>query len=223
MQVRADIERPIATPGRSLGPMSGLADLAHHWVTSYGYVAIFVLMAISAACIPFPSEVTLLVGGFYASSGRLDLVAVGVAGTAGSLVGSFVAYVAGRIGGRSMLERYGRFVFIRTHDIDRAEQWWDRHGDAATFFGRLIPVIRSFISLPAGLAEMPVGKFTLYTTLGVSIWSFGLALIGDALGNNWERASHYMTIPSLIVVALLVGAAVYYVVSKRRRARATGS
>ncbi|MDQ3879204.1 MAG: DedA family protein, partial [Actinomycetota bacterium] len=124
--------------------MAGISHFAQHWVTSYGYVAIFVLMAISAACIPFPSEVTLLVGGFYASSGRLDLVAVGIAGTTGSLLGSFAAYAAGRTGGRALLERYGRFVFIKPHDIDRAEQWWARHGDAATFFGRLIPIIRSF-------------------------------------------------------------------------------
>ncbi|MCA1839978.1 MAG: DedA family protein [Actinomycetota bacterium] len=203
--------------------MASLSHLAHHWVTSYGYAAIFVLMAISAACIPFPSEVTLLVGGFYSSSGRLDLVAVGLAGTAGSLVGSFVAYVAGRTGGRALLERYGRFVFIRAHDIDRAEEWWERHGDAATFFGRLIPVIRSFISLPAGIAEMPAGKFTLYTLLGVSIWSFGLAFLGDVLGNNWDRASRYMAIPTAIVGALLIGGLAYYYVSKRRRPKATGS
>lgn len=203
--------------------MAGLSDLAHHWVTSYGYAAIFLLMAVSAACIPFPSEITLLVGGFYASSGRLDVLAVGLAGTTGSLVGSFVAYVAGRTGGRALLERYGRFVFIRAHDIDRAERWWERHGDAATFFGRLIPVIRSFISLPAGIAEMPLGKFTLYTVLGVAVWSFALAYLGDVLGNNWEKASHYMSIPSAIVAALLVAGLIYYLITRRRRVRATGS
>ncbi|MEA2477123.1 MAG: hypothetical protein QOC87_1322 [Actinomycetota bacterium] len=208
--------------GRNLWPtMAGLSDLAHHWVTHYGYAAIFVLMALDSACIPFPSEVTMLVGGFYASSGRLEVVAVGALGAAGSLVGSLVAYVVGRTGGRALLERYGRFVFIRNHDIDRTERWWERHGDAATFFGRLIPVVRTFISLPAGIAEMPVGKFTIYTLLGVSIWSFGLALIGDALGNNWEKASRYMSIPTAIVAVLLVGGIAYYFVNKRRRARTT--
>jgi membrane protein DedA with SNARE-associated domain len=188
------------------------------WVTQYGYIAIFLLMLAESACIPFPSEVTMLVGGWYAADGRLDFFLVGTAGVLGNLVGSWVAYAVGRTTGRGLLDRYGKYVFIRSHDIDRAEEWWERYGEAATFVSRLLPVIRTFISLPAGIARMPFWKFTIYTFLGVIPWTFALTWLGVVVEDNWERVLNYFDVPTLIIGGLLiVGVVVWYL--RRRQAR----
>ncbi|MEA2434035.1 MAG: hypothetical protein QOG54_1492 [Actinomycetota bacterium] len=187
------------------------------WVTDYGYVAIFVLMLLESACIPFPSEVTMLVGGWYAAEGTLDFFWVGAAGVLGNLVGSWIAYGIGRRSGRGFLDRYGKFVFIRSHDIDRAEMWWEKHGEAATFFSRLLPVIRTFISLPAGIARMPFRRFTVYTFLGVIPWTFALAWLGFVVGDNWTTVRKYFDIPALIIGVGLLGLAIVWLVRRRRR------
>lgn len=187
-------------------------------MADYGYAAVFVLMALESACIPFPSEVTMLVGGWYSSSGSLDFFWTGAAGVAGNMVGSWVAYGIGRTTGRALLDRYGRYVLIRPHDVDRAEVWWERHGEAATFFSRLLPVIRTFISLPAGIARMPFGKFSLYTFLGVIPWTYALTWLGVVVEENWEQALTYFDIPALIIgVAVVAAIGVWYVRRRRRR------
>lgn len=196
-----------------------LAHVMQRWIEDYGYAAVFVLMLLESACIPFPSEVTMLVGGWYAAEGTLDFFWVGAAGVAGNIVGSWIAYYAGRRTGRALLDRYGRYLLIRSHDIDRAEVWWDHHGEAATFFSRLLPVIRTFISLPAGIAAMPFGKFTLYTTLGVIPWVFALTWLGVAVEDNWERVLTWFDIPSLVIAtAVAAAAATWYLRRRRRRA-----
>jgi LPXTG-motif cell wall-anchored protein len=198
--------------------VEALIELMEEWVTRYGYIAIFLLMLAESACIPFPSEVTMLVGGWYAADGRLEFFWVGVAGVLGNLVGSWAAYAVGRTTGRGLLDRYGKYVFIRSHDIDRAEQWWERYGEAATFVSRLLPVIRTFISLPAGIARMPFWKFTIYTFLGVIPWTFALAWLGVVVEDNWERVLNYFDVPTLIIAGLLfVGAAIWFL--RRRQAR----
>ena len=160
----------------------------------------------------------MLVGGWYAADGRLDFFWVGAAGVAGNLVGSLLAYALGRSTGRALLDRFGKYILIRSHDIDRAEIWWAKRGEAATFFSRLLPVIRTFISLPAGMARMPLGKFSLYTFLGVIPWTYGLTYLGVVVGDNWEQVLDYFDIPTLIIGTLLVlAAAVWYL--RRRRAR----
>ncbi len=192
-----------------------LIQLMEGWVEDYGYLAIFVLMLLESALIPFPSEVTMLAGGFYAAEASLDLFWVGAAGVAGNMVGSWVAYAIGRKTGRAVLDRYGRYVLIRGHDVDKAEIWWDRYGEAATFFSRLLPVIRTFISLPAGIAKMPLGKFSVYTFLGVVPWTFGLAYLGVVVGENWERVLDYFDLPTLLIgLALVIAGALWYL---RRR------
>lgn len=198
--------------------MEALIELMEEWVTRYGYIAIFLLMLAESACIPFPSEVTMLVGGWYAADGRLDFFWVGTAGVLGNLVGSWIAYAVGRTTGRSLLDRYGKYVFIRSHDIDRAEVWWERHGETATFVSRLLPVIRTFISLPAGIGRMPFWKFTIYTFLGVIPWTFALTWLGVVVEDNWERVLNYFDIPTLIIGSLLVvGIAIWF--WRRRSAR----
>lgn len=202
--------------------MDALVHAMEEWVTTYGYIAIFVLMLLESACIPFPSEVTMLVGGWYAADGRLSFFWVVAAGVLGNLVGSWLAYYGGRTLGREVLDKYGRYVFIRSHDIDRAEVWWERHGEAATFFSRLLPVIRTFISVPAGMARMPFGKFTLYTFLGCIPWTAALTWLGVVVQDNWEQVLTYFDIPTLIIAAaLVIGAGVWYF--RRRKQRRAGA
>lgn len=201
-----------------------LITLMEQWVEDYGYAAIFVLMLLESALVPFPSEVTMLAGGFYAAEGSLDLFWVGFAGVMGNMVGSWIAYALGRKTGRAVLDRYGRYVLIRSHDIDKAEMWWDRYGEVATFFSRLLPVIRTFISLPAGIAKMPLGKFSIYTFLGVVPWTYGLAYLGLVLGENWERVLDYFDLPTLLIAgALMLLVAVWYLRRRKQQKALAGS
>ena len=193
------------------------------WIVSYGYLAIFLLMLAESACIPFPSEVTMLVGGWYSATGDLNFFWVGAWGVLGNLAGSWIAYAVGRTTGRALLDRYGRYILIRSHDIDRAEVWWEKYGDAATFFSRLLPVIRTFISLPAGIAGMPFGKFSLYTFLGVIPWTFALTWIGVVVEDNWEQVLDYFNLPTLIIGTLLVAGAIWWYLRRRRRQKLLGS
>ncbi len=195
-------------------------ELMEHWVQDYGYAAIFVLMLLESALIPFPSEVTMLAGGFYAAEGSLDLFWVGFAGVMGNMVGSWIAYALGRKTGRAVLDRYGRYVLIRSHDVDKAEIWWDKYGEAATFFSRLLPVIRTFISLPAGIAKMPLGKFSIYTFLGVVPWTYGLAYLGVVLGENWERVLAYFDLPTLLIAGALVLVVGVWYLRRRKQQKA---
>ena len=152
--------------------LSWLHDIAITAVADYGYLAVFLLMVLESACIPIPSEVTMLFGGALASASfagagqELDLVTVALLGTAGNLVGSWLAYWAGAAGGRPLIDRFGRYVLVLPHEVDRAHEWFERRGELAVFVSRLLPVIRTFISLPAGVARMPFWRFTVYTVLG---------------------------------------------------------
>jgi len=190
-----------------------------HAVEQYGYLGIFLLMALGSACIPIPSEVVMLFGGAFGNpvvggSGHLDLPLVIIAGTLGTLVGSWFAYWIGRVGGRPLAERWGRFVFVRPHDIDRAETWFARYGEAAVFLSRLLPVVRAFISLPAGIAEMPLGTFTLYTFLGSVIWTLALGAAGYALGTQWTTVRNYLLPITIVMAVVLVAAVVWWLVAR---------
>jgi membrane protein DedA with SNARE-associated domain len=162
-------------------------------ILRYGYVAIFLLMVLESACVPIPSEVTMLFGGALATAGfagagrELDPLLVGLVGAVGNLAGSWLAYWVGYAGGRRLAVRWGRYLLIRPHEIDRAHDWFEGHGEAAVFFGRLLPVVRTFISLPAGIARMNPWRFTFYTLLGCLPWVFGLTWLGYVLGRRWDE------------------------------------
>jgi membrane protein DedA with SNARE-associated domain len=168
-------------------------------------------MLLESACVPIPSEVTMLFGGalttaaFAGAGNELDLWAVIAAGTLGNLVGSWLAYWAGASGGRQLVDRYGRYLLVRPHEVDKAHEWFERRGEAAVFVSRLLPVIRTFISLPAGIARMPFWRFTLYTFVGCLPWCAALAWLGAALGERWERVEDVLQpIAWAIAVAILV-------------------
>lgn len=160
-------------------------------IAAFGYWGVAVGMAIESACIPLPSEIILPFGGYLVSIGRLEFWGTVLAGTAGGTIGSIVAYLAGLWGGRPFLKKYGRYIFFSEKEFAVAERWFQRYGEATVFFTRLLPVIRTFISLPAGIAGMPFGRFVIYTFLGSLPWSIALVYAGKVLGNNWNALSPY--------------------------------
>lgn len=198
-------------------------------VTDLGYLAVFLLMVAESACIPIPSEVTMLFGGALANATftatlpghpqNLNFLLVGLVGTLGNLVGSWIAYLVGRAGGRPLVERWGRYVLLRSHDLDRAESWFADHGETAVFFSRLLPVVRTFISLPAGVAEMSPGRFTAYTVAGCLPWTFALAGVGYALGASWHSVAHDIAAAGIVLAVLLVAAITWWVVRRLRDRR----
>jgi len=181
-------------------------------ISQWGYPAIFILISLSSMCIPIPSEVVLLFAGYLAFQGKLDLLAVIGIGTLGNLTGSVVAYYIGLKGGRPLFLRFGKYVFVKEKELKWAEDWFERFGHETVFFGRMIPIIRAFISVPAGVAEMNVVKFNVYTFLGVLPWSIGLSYAGYALGANWDKITGYFSLTSWIVaIAILLMVALFIV------------
>jgi len=160
-------------------------------ISSTGYWGIVLCMAIESACIPLPSEIIMPFSGYLVFTGRFGLIETGLAGAFGCVVGSVVAYYAGIYGGRPFMERYGRYVFITSKELDTADRWFEKYGDAAIFISRLLPVIRTFISLPAGIARMNFPKFVIYTFVGSFPWCLGLSWVGLKLGENWNTLGKY--------------------------------
>jgi membrane protein DedA with SNARE-associated domain len=185
-----------------------------HFLESWGYLAIFVLSLISSMGIPVGAEVAIIYGGVLASGQvpgehhPLNLILVIVAATAAELVGSFTGYVIGARGGRPLVDRLGKYVLITHRDLDRAEAWFARRGDALVLVGRLIPLLRSFVSLAAGLGEMAIAKFTLFTLIGCAIWCTALSSLGYSLGSSYNHvlkdfsAAGYAAAAIFVVVVL---------------------
>lgn len=175
-----------------------------------GYWGVLVAMAIESACIPLPSEIVLPMAGWMVSRGIFDLWLATIAGTLGCTVGSAVAYWVGAWGGRPFLLRYGRYVLISPHDIETADRWFAKYGDAAIFLSRLMPVVRTFISFPAGVTRMHFVKFLIYTTVGSFPWSLGLVYAGKVFGDNWGEIRVFLVrFDYIIVAAILVMIALY--------------
>ena len=178
------------------------------FISNYGYLAIFVLMLAESACIPVPSELIMTFGGALAAGAvpgtHLNLAGVILAGTAGNVAGSYIAWAAGRYGAEPALRRWGRRIGIRGHDIDRGIAWFGRHGGKAVLIGRVVPVVRTFISLPAGIAQMPAPRFGLYTAIGCLPWTAALAVAGYEVGKNWQSIASAFHGPTYIIAAVVV-------------------
>jgi membrane protein DedA with SNARE-associated domain len=171
-----------------------------------GYGGIIILMAIESACIPLPSELIMPFAGYLVYEGTLRLVWVATAGAIGCNLGSLVAYEIGCYGGRPLVERYGHWMLMGRRELDWADRFFARWGYLAVFIGRLLPVIRTFIALPAGISRMPRGRFHLYTFLGSWPWCFGLAWVGMKLGENWRGVGRYFhKFDAVILVVLVIG------------------
>jgi membrane protein DedA with SNARE-associated domain len=204
-----------------LFPAASLTDpivqFAVDVIDKLGLPGVFALMVAESACIPIPSEATMLFAGFNVANGQYPLLAVVAVGTAANLVGSWIAYAIGYYGRVDILEKHGRKLHIKPSHLAWADSWFERYGSATVFFARLLPVIRTFISLPAGVARMPFWRFTALTTLGCIPWIFVLALIGKQAGDHWTRWKDSLHYVDYAVVALVLLGLVYLLVRRRRR------
>lgn len=202
-----------------------LASLIVDFIASFGYLAIFLLMTLESALIPIPSEVTMPFGGFLVGLGKLNFWLVVFTGAMGNLVGSLMAYGLGYWGQEAVVKKlvrnYGKYLLIAEEEVDQSERWFKKHGGKIAFFSRLLPVVRTYISLPAGIAKMNVLKFSVYTFLGSVIWSAFLTWLGVILGQNWRILETYFRKFDILIVimgATLVGFYVYHKVKKIKRA-----
>jgi len=188
-----------------------LASFIISVISSGGYPGVIFLMAIESACIPLPSEIIMPFSGYLVFRGEFSLFWVGLAGAFGCVVGSVPAYYLGLYGGRPLIEKYGKYVLVSHHDLDLADRWFGRYGDWAIFFSRLLPVVRTFISFPAGVAKMNLPRFIVYTFVGSFPWCLGLAYIGMKLGENWGTLGGYFHKFDIAIGILIAGGAVFYI------------
>ncbi len=192
-----------------------LSGLIIHLIQSLGYAGVFVLMTLESALLPIPSEVTMPFAGFLAQGGHLNFWLVVLTGTIGNLVGSLISYAIGFYLEESviltLIRKYGKFVLISEHEYTRAVSWFGKYGNPIAFFSRLLPAVRTFISLPAGLSGMNIWKFSLYTALGSFLWSTFLTWIGYYLGTNWNSWEPYFRKFQLVIVAVFVIGVLWYI------------
>ena len=189
------------------------------FIASWGYVAVGVLMAAENACIPIPSELILGFSGYLIFAGKMHFAGALIGGMIGGIAGSLFAYIVGRIGGRSFVDRYGKYFFIKKSHVDLAQNWFDRYGIKAVFFSRMLPVVRTFISLPAGFAHVNMKRFLFFTILGSLPWTALILFAGMMLGESWQiilKIGHEASL-IFIVIAVLVIAYAYYCYKKKKK------
>jgi membrane protein DedA with SNARE-associated domain len=199
-------------PADITGP---IVDLCVNVIESTGLAGIFLLMMAGSACIPIPSEAVMLFAGFSVSNHDQTLPGIVLAGLAGNMAGSWLTYAIGYYGRIDLLEK-NRLIHISPARLAWVDGWFKRHGDATVFFARLLPLVRAFISLPAGVAEMPFWRFTWLTALGSLPWVLGFGLLGQAVGNNWEQWRHHLQVLDYLTVAAIVGLVGYWLIRRRR-------
>ena len=185
-------------------------------VDAMGLPGIFLLMVLESACIPIPSEATMLFAGFNVSEGRYSLFEAVAVGSLANLVGSWIAYAVGYYGRLELLEKHGKFLHITPAHLAWADRWFERYGAPAVFFSRMLPIIRTFISLPAGIARMPFWRFTIYTAIGCVPWVLGLTLIGMQVGAHWDEWHKRFEFLDYLVIAAILAAIAYLVLRRRR-------
>ncbi|MFL5870834.1 MAG: DedA family protein [Solirubrobacterales bacterium] len=205
---------PLMVPVADL--LDPIVNAATDFIDSVGVIGVFILMLLESACIPIPSEATMLFAGFNVSQGDMTLLAIVVAGVAGNLVGSWIAYAVGYYGRLELLER-NRLIHINRKHLEWADSWFERHGDATVFFTRMLPIIRTFISLPAGVARMPFWRFTAFTLAGCVPWVLLLAIIGREVGASWEDWREHLRYLDYAVVAAVIAGIVYLIIRRRRK------
>jgi len=191
-------------------------------ISQAGYPGLVLLMGIESACIPLPSEIIMPFSGYLVYTGRFKLAWVALAGAVGCNVGSLVAYYVGALGGRPLAEKYGRYVLVTRHDLELADRWFARYGDWAVFFARLLPVVRTFLALPAGGARMNFLRCNIYTFLGSLPWCLALAYAGLKLGERWTILRQYFHRFDTAILILIVIAGAWFVRNRwKNRLRVT--
>ncbi|HET6173781.1 MAG TPA: DedA family protein [Gaiellales bacterium] len=196
--------------------LSSLTNWITRTIADHGLIAVFGLMLLESACIPVPSEVIMLYAGYLVSAGQLGFVAAVAAGVLGNLAGSVIAWWAGKTGGRELILRHGRYIHVTEPRLAMADRWFERYGERVVLISRCVPVVRTFISLPAGIAQMPLRRFALYTTIGCVPWVLALTLLGYVVGKNWETLHGRLAFLDYAIAALAVAGIVWLVVRIRR-------
>lgn len=194
--------------------LNPIVEVATEFISSVGLPAVFALMALESACIPIPSEAIMLFAGFAVSKGELTLVGIVTAGVLGNLVGSLVGYGIGYFGRTDLLERH-RLFHVSPSRLRQAEGWFERYGDATVFFSRMLPIVRTFVSVPAGVAKMPLARFSILTTLGSIPWVLALGLVGQGVGDNWESWRHNLAYLDYVVAAAIVVGIGWWLLKRR--------
>jgi membrane protein DedA with SNARE-associated domain len=195
--------------------LNPIVEVATEFISSAGLPAVFVLMTLESACLPVPSEAIMLFAGFAVSKGELTLVGIVAAGVLGNLVGSWIGYAIGYFGRVDLIER-NRLFHVNPEWLRRTEGWFERYGDATVFFSRMLPIVRTFVSLPAGVAKMPLLRFSVLTTLGSIPWVLALALLGQSVGDNWESWRHNLGYLDYVVAAAILGGIAWWLLKRRR-------
>src|SRR6184192_1280391 len=197
-----------------------LVEVATNVVGDLGLPGVFVLMFLESACIPIPSEATMLFAGFNVHKGEYSLLAITVVGSLANLGGSWLAYAVGYYGRIDLIEKHGHLLFIRPKHIEWADRWFARWGAPTVFFSRMLPIVRTFISLPAGVARMPFWRFTVYTVAGCIPWVLMRAIVGREVGDNWEAWRGHLRYLDYAVAAAIVAAVAYLLIRRRREGTA---
>ena len=197
--------------------LQAIVDWVTETIGEFGAPAVFVLMTLESACIPIPSEVIQLFAGYLVSQDQMTLVAAVMAGTLGNVCGSWIAWGVGAKGGRPFIERYGRYVHITPKRMALADRWFERYGNKVVFWSRMLPIVRTFISLPAGVARMPFWRFTILTLAGCIPWVLLLTFIGKEAGDNWESWKDSLHYVDYAVLAMIVGGLAWLFIRSRRR------
>jgi membrane protein DedA with SNARE-associated domain len=191
-----------------------IVEVATEFISSAGVAAVFVLMALESACIPIPSEAIMLFAGFAVSKGELTLFGIVAAGVLGNLAGSLGGYAIGYFGRVDLLERHHVFHLSPTR-MRQIEGWFERYGSATVFFSRMLPLVRTFVSVPAGVARMPLVRFSLLTVLGSIPWVLALALLGESVGDNWESWRHNLAYFDYVIAAAIVAGIGWWLLKRR--------
>lgn len=195
--------------------METILSTLTHWITNYisatGLFGIGFLMALESAGIPIPSEIIMPFGGFLVLSGQFTLFAIAIIGALGNLIGSLIAYYIGLYGGRPLVEKYGKYILLSKHDLDKTDAFFQKRGNLTVFIGRILPIVRTYISFPAGIARMKLIPFMVYTFIGAFIWSYALALVGVRLGENWEAIKVVGRKFDILIAVLILLAIIWYI------------
>ncbi len=202
--------------------MEQLSTLFLQFITDWGYVAVAVLMAAENACVPVPSELILGFSGYMIYAGQMQFAPALTAGMIGGLAGSLLAFYVGHAGGREFVDKYGHYIFIKKSHVDVAQRWFDKYGLKAVFFSRMLPVVRTFISLPAGFAHVDSKRFVIYTLAGALPWTALILFAGMALGKSWKvllAIGHQASIVFIVVCAIVI-AGLYIRYRRRKKAEA---
>jgi len=197
--------------------INAIANFVTNIVSHLGYPGVFLLMALESACIPIPSEIIMPFSGFLVTTGQFNFWAIVIVGSLGNLAGSFLAYWIGYTGGRSLVEKYGRYILLSQRDLESSDRFFRKYGQSTVFFSRLLPVIRTFISLPAGIAKMDSKKFLLYTLAGCIPFTALLTYAGLVLKENWDALSPYFHKFDLIIGLLIILVVIWFIFRHLKR------